>query len=117
LGWWEECGRRRFELFDVVAMELRMNGVRCVSAFKEQVRSRFFECAETRAAPHEQTRKANADPSTHHPQAEVRLGPLSLRMTVHLFCNSLKRVGLLLMNKGRRATADPSAAVGMTVWW
>jgi len=24
---------------------------------------------------------ANADPSTHHPQTEKRLGPLSLRMT------------------------------------
>ena len=62
-------------------------------------------------------RKANADPSTHHPPPppqrrrpvagdpgnEVRLGPLSLRMTVHLFCNSLKRVGLLPMNKGCEA--------------
>jgi len=26
-------------------------------------------------------READADPSTHHPQAEERLGPLSLRMT------------------------------------
>jgi len=25
--------------------------------------------------------KANTDPSTHHPQAEKRLGPRSLRMT------------------------------------
>ena len=76
-------------------------------------------------------RKATADPSTHHPPpppqrrrpvagdpgtppqrrrpvagdpgTEVRLGPLSLRMTVHLFCNSLKRVGLLPMNKGCEA--------------
>jgi len=117
-------------------------------------------------------RKANADPSTHHPPPppqrrrpvagdpgnEVRLGPLSLRMTVHLFCTSLKRVGLLPMNKGcearvwrparqpvwrpallsevlfspdvtcdashdapheqgRKASADSSTAVGMTVWW
>jgi len=29
-------------------------------------------------------RSATADPSTHHPQTEKRLGPLSLRMTGHL---------------------------------
>ena len=58
-------------------------------------------------------RKATADPSTHHPPpppqrrrpvagdpgTEVRLGPLSLRMTVHFFCNSLKESRLLGMNR------------------
>jgi len=42
-------------------------------------------------------KKANADPSTHHPQAEVRLGPRSLRMTLRFFCNSLKVSRLLRM--------------------
>ena len=78
---------------------------------------RFLHCG-----PNEQTRSANADPSTHHPQTppqrrrpvagdpgtEVRLGPLSLRMTVHFFCNSLKESRLLPMDKTRKATADPS---------
>jgi hypothetical protein len=32
----------------------------------------------------DQSRSAAADPSTHHPQTEKRLGPCSLRMTAHL---------------------------------
>jgi hypothetical protein len=30
---------------------------------------------------------------------------------------SIRQPPSLVMNKGRRAAADPSAAVGMTVWW
>ena len=35
-------------------------------------------------------RKATADPSTHHPQTEERLGPLSLRMTGHFMLWTLE---------------------------
>jgi hypothetical protein len=36
-------------------------------------------------------RRTNADPSTHHPQTEKRLGPLSLRMTGLFMLRALEK--------------------------
>jgi len=61
---------------------------------------RFHLCADGTArarscpvseVPGENRKRANADPSTHHPQTEKRLGPLSLRMTGHFMLWTLDR--------------------------
>ena len=49
--------------------------------------------------------KATADPSTHHPQTEKRLGPLSLRMTASF---GVPRPGLALQ-PGMKAVEDVTA--------
>jgi hypothetical protein len=60
---------------------------------------------------------ANADPSTHHPQTEERLGPLSLRMTVvgldaetFAAADFDVRAGLGLRRRHRSLTRPRSAA-------
>jgi hypothetical protein len=52
---------------------------------KAKARTRAKAKARTRAKAKARARtkaRTNAGPSTHHPQAEKRLGPRSLRMTV-----------------------------------
>jgi hypothetical protein len=69
-------------------MKLRMNGHGAFVAGPKKMQipfdgaqGRFSAPLKSSSLPMNKGRKANADPSTHHPQAEKRLGPLSLRMT------------------------------------
>ena len=96
----QEVSGRLFSLFSFV----RVPPPELVAYLHRRNYRSPFDFAQGRLSTHHpRTPPQRRRPVAGDPGTEKRSGPLSLRMTVHLFCNSLKVARLLPMNKGCEA--------------